>query len=163
MKKFSALIMAALLMLTLSACGKSNDKPGLSAPITEEGKTQIADISGTWQVENPAENGATSVVKVEIDNDKGFTFTTGTINPDGTASYYSHVGSYRLGDNSAVTFNATTGGESADGTSYQLKQDPGSYAYTYALSEDHAQMTLTPTNDQAQQLTGPNPVTLTKS
>ena len=165
MKKFSSLallLIGALVIMVLAGCGK--EETDLSIKPTEEEQTVITSLAGTWEANTPNEDGTTTAVKVEIDDSQGFTFTTGTINPDGTASYYSRVGSYDFDKaNSTITFMATSGGESTDGVNYQLQQSMGSFPYTYQMSEDGASITLTPSNDSSIQLTSANPITLTKA
>ncbi len=164
MKKYSVLgiVAAILLMMVFTGCGQTK-QTDLSYKPTEEEKAATAALGGTWQVDTPTETG-TSVVKIEIDSSNGFTFTTGTVNADGTAGYYSYVGQDQITPaSSAITFMSTSGGESTDGTNYTLKEDIKSFNYTYALSEDGSQMTLTPADDAAVAITGANPITLTKT
>ncbi len=125
-------------------------------------REQMDKLAGTWESATPIENGNASVVRVKMDNSRGFTITTGTQGPDGKGNFYSRVGSYEI-ENGTITFSATTGGESNDGTSYNLRQDLGVFQYTYSLNPENTQLTLTPSNDKAKLLTGEGAVVLSKT
>lgn len=130
--------------------------------ISSEEKTTMANLTGNWEALIPNDNGTTAVIRAKIDNVSGFTLTTGIQNPDGNGTFYSRVGSYSVkGDQ--ITFSATTGGESNDGSSYQLRQDPGVFKYTYTENPEQTQLVLTPVNDNATNLTGPGQVVLNKT
>lgn len=118
-------------------------------------------LTGSWQQSTPLADGSVSVVRVKIDNVSGFTITTGTQYPDGNGDFYSRVGSYQI-DGDTITFSATTGGPSTDGSSYQLRQDPGVFKYKMQENAELTQLVLTPDNEKAVLLTGEGPVTLTK-
>lgn len=129
--------------------------------VSEEQKNTMVNLTGNWESLTPLSDGNTSVVRAKIDNVSGFTLTTGVQNPDGKGSFYSRVGSYSVEGNQIV-FSATTGGQSDDGSSYSLKTDPGVFKYTFTENPELTQITLTPTNDGAKQLTGEGTITLNK-
>ncbi len=144
-----------------SDSAQTNKTTGLQNNIPEETQNFMNNITGTWESSTPLADGNASIIRVKIDNVSGFTFTTGTQTPDGTGSFYSRVGSYEI-DGDKITFSATTGGESNDGSSYNLKQDFGVFTYTITENPELTQIVLTPTNDRAVYLTGQAPVTLNK-
>lgn len=141
----------------------STDKSNVyqPAPIPEETQQLMNNLTGTWESATPLEDGSVSIVRVKIDNVSGFTFTTGTQMPDGNGTFYSRVGSYQLAGND-ITFSATTGGESNDGSSYKLRQDPGVFKYSLSENPELTQLVLTPINEKATLLTGEGAITLAK-
>lgn len=140
----------------------TNETHSLLDNFTPEEQVIMGNLTGTWESQTANADGSITVVRAKIDNISGFTLTTGTIMPDGNGTYYSHVGSYKIAGNE-ITFSATTGGESNDGSSYQLRQDPGVYKYVFDENPELTQLVLTPTNEDAVYLTGEAPVVLLKT